>query len=71
MELPDSRATVLADCVVFRRRHSTRRRDAVGASATDNCTLGIVRDVYRLCAGNCSLSLRRKVDEGQPGIDGS
>ena len=70
MELPHSRATALADCVVFCCGHSAGRRNAIEASVAQNYGLGIARRIRRLRADDRHLSLWRKVDERQIGIDG-
>ena len=70
-ELLDSRATVLVDCVVFCRGHSARGRDPVEASAAESNDLGVMHGVHLLRADDSDLSLRRDVDKGRVGIDGS
>jgi len=70
-ELPDSRATVLVDCVVFCRGHSAHGRDPVEASAAERNDLGIMGGVHLLHADDSDLSLWREVDKWQVGIDGS
>jgi len=70
VELPDSRATVLADCVVFFVGDSAGRRNAIEASLAQNYGLGIAQCIRRLRVDDRHLSLWRKVDERQTGIDG-
>jgi competence protein ComEC len=69
MELPDSRAAILADRFVFCRRHSASGSDAVEAFVPKSGSLGTTRRIHRLRADDCNLSFWRKVDKGQAGID--
>jgi len=69
MELPDSRAAILADRFVFCRRHSASGSDAVEALVPKSGSLGTTRRIHRLRADDCNLSFWRKVDKGQAGID--
>jgi len=71
LELPDSRAAILVDYVVFCRGHSAGRRDAVEAPAEENHALGIAYGIYGVRSDDCDLSVWGEVDQGQAGAYGS